>query len=328
VKTVTSTKKQETVPEPVVHPLVNFVPTFKRSFEEWKQAWQATTDQYAKLGLLYELGESFVDRQVPEAIIFLLELADGYTYADNFKTVKDPNYTWSDDYPRNRQALAKKAKKILCTKLFLPSKYDDASRFEWWWIIFVEKVYNKILWFLIDRGNIIFYPADKDFESQNLIEFTRQFCRLHWTFSVPNDDESYKLALRRLQSNQPRCIGLLMAIRELYWLKPRRDLSKACRKELRRLALADNLSYPVHESMSSSANFRKPRNLKEALFGGSSAAEVLILEHLKLLEGRRFTKRFTIAKAKFDEDLRQKKLAELKIKEQQLRLERQKLCSE
>jgi len=134
---------------PKQHVLVTKMVWPENNFEAWKARWDKAEVITDLMGLLHGLGSSDGDPiwtasgGIVEAVLFLLDLADGYESKSGFSQPKE-----AASFDDVRHALAVKAFKVLANRLFGPVKKDcNRNWYPWWWILSNEKILDKIEWF-------------------------------------------------------------------------------------------------------------------------------------------------------------------------------------
>lgn len=266
----------------IVHPLMKEHLTDFDSFEAWKSRWDSTNFIAEKLGLLHGLVA------VPkgcglskEAASFLLEIADGYRCAANFG---EHSY---QGYGGKLQVIAQKAMAVLCAKFFSQGFWCD--------ILENEKLFGKVLWFLRDDriGYPYNYRRDDGVLAENqqkaFEEFLLDFAKLGWEYG--NAVNRYRKLYcedmnRRMTATRPDFINILYNMGKLGWLN-RVELDRASIAHLTKLAMGQSYSFPPSDVAHCGSDFRKPKNLQEAVLGGSMPAQVVILYRVRHREAVR-----------------------------------------
>ena len=284
----------EVKPSVARHPMLEFVPTILNSFEEWFDAWQQAKRLDQKLELLHTLTTDNGWWQQPELIFTLLDTADGFTCSSNFSNEWeiDSGYGRHSSASEKRQAIAKKAFTVLCTRFFRNgrSDYDEPA---WWWMLENEVLFQKVLWFLRKENgrdhlrNRVNFNRDGALEHSEAVfcNFLRRFARLGWAYSWPQDCQRWdsqvnELVKQCISAVKPQLLAILDALGELRWLD-NRDLilDNDTVTMLTGIALEESLHLPDA--------YRKPATLAEAILGGSVAARVVVLHKIKARERKR-----------------------------------------
>lgn len=316
--------------EKAKHPLMEFVPAFFQSFEEWLARWQGTNILTEKLGLLhcFAAEERWWEGR-PEMVSFFLEVADGHERAHCF--LDGSEYYHREEIARNRQEIAKKAFAALCLRFFKSGDgHEDPPL--WWWALKNEALFKKVFWFLRfdqfgNMHNLRFGVSDKPDHHQQIFEkFLRDFARLGWEFHSlscrydRSDDETVE---KRIIAARPQFMDILVELKMLNWLNGQ-ELDAASLKKLGELALGAEYHLPPR-NVSDHGNRRRPENLKEAVLGGSVAAQVLILHSIRRKEERRIKALYDASVLQNQEAQRLRRLHELEKQREELAREAEKL---
>ncbi len=319
-------KEQVEVSKSVVnfkHPLLQFVPTDLKAFEEWLDKWD-TTNLAIKLGLLHSLTmEDGWWPQEPKLISLLLEVADGHASEHNFVIADEFDY--NRHKARNRRLIARKAFSVLCLKFFKDAK-ESWEKPLWWWILQNEELFQKVLWFLGRRENQYclscrdFSSSDPSTHQQGVFRtFVQKFAQLGWEFkSVDNrcwDSGVNDSVRKRLITARPQFIDLLCALRELDWLEGK-ELDSASLNRLTEMANENVYLPPV--KVCASHSFRKPISLEEAVFGGSIPARILLLYRVYKKEQKRIDALYKESARQQREIVRQQELAKVEAQRKAL----------
>lgn len=281
------------------HPLMEFVPIVFNSFEEWLARWNETNYLAEKLGLLHSLTTKNGWWSKPELVLLLLSVADGYT-DESFSD--DRNY---DPYRQrteaeSRKSIAKKAFSVLSLKFFQSERNEEPL---WWWGLEHEVLFQKVLWFLRPRlGGLnrlyncsCICDSSSDHQQGIFRNFLREFSRLGWNFRCPEsrqrwDEKTRASVEQRLVAARPQFIDVLRELGELNWLNGKDlELDAKSVKKLTEMALGDSLFLPLEKISDSFSSLRKPKNLEEAVLGGSIAAQIVLLHQIKEDKRRRIS---------------------------------------
>lgn len=292
---------------PPQHPLLGFVPEELESgeFTTWLEMWTSTRFKHDKLGLIHLL--TLPDCHwwhKPELISVLLETADGHRIGEyEFKTAEEKDRSWNSNpqAAKNRLIIAQKAFSVLCMRFFRkPARGDGIPM--WWWMLNNKELFCKVLWFLRqDEKHMRNYsdsdleyahsPAERD-QLESFRAFLLDFARLAWELEFPRDwkrweGEALEDIKARLIAARPQFVDVFCATRNLGWLNYQ-ELDRPTVKKLTQVAFGQSLSFPHSEHWGS--EFRKPKTLQEAVFGGSVAAQVVVLWPIRKREKARLEK--------------------------------------
>jgi len=282
------------------HPLMEFVPIVFNSFEEWLAKWNGTNYLAEKLGLLHSLTTKNGWWLESELVSLLLSVADGYA---NESFVVDRGYSLYGGQPteaESRKSIANKAFSVLCLKFFRKGKNNEPL---WWWMFEYEVLFQKVLWFLRPSpgGLKRLYNCDclrgssSDHRQEIFRNFLREFSRLGWDFRCPEsrrrwDEKTRDLAKQRLVAARPQLIDVLRELGELNWLNGRdMRLDAESVKRLTEMALSDSLFLPPEKVSDGFNSLREPKDLEEAVLGGSVAAQIVLLHQIKEDKRRRIS---------------------------------------
>ncbi len=312
------------------HPLMEFVPIVFNSFEEWLGRWNGTNYLDEKLGLLHSLITKTGWWIKPELILFLLSVADGYTdksFSDDRVHVLYGQPTEAE----NRKSIASKAFSVLCLKYFRSEKKEEPL---WWWLLEHEVLFQKVLWFLRRRTSIsnrlcncsLIHNGSDDHQQEIFRNFLRKFSRLGWDFRCPEsrrywDEKTRQLIKKRILAARPQLIDVLCELGELNWLNGRDlELDAKSIKRLTEIALSNSVFLPSEKVSDGCSSLRKPKNLEEAVLGGSIAAQVVLLHQIREKERRRISILYEESVRQYED---QQKVAELDlIKNKKMELEK------
>lgn len=272
------------------HPLMKFVPIVFRSFEEWLAKWNETNYLAERLGLLHSLTSKNGWWSESELVSLLLSVADGCV---NESFIVERRYGLCGQQPEaeSRKSIANKAFSVLCLKFFRKERNEEPS---WWWMLEQEVLFQKVLWFLRRRPHVSnrLYNCscicDSSDHQQGIFRnFLREFSRLGWDFHCPEsrrrwDETARNLVKQRFVTARPQLIDVLCQLGELNWLNGK-DLKLDAKsiKKLTEIALSDSLFLPPERVSDGLHSLRNPRNLEEAVLGGSVAAQVVLLYQIK-----------------------------------------------
>lgn len=282
------------------HPLMEFVPITFNSFEEWLTRWNGTAYLAEKLGLLHSLTTKNGWYLEPELVLLLLSVADGYAdgvFSDD--EIRDPYYQRNE--AKNRKIIAEKAFSVLCLRFFRGNEEHEGPL--WLWMLKHEVLFQKVLWFLrkADGFNYLYNCSyircnSDDHQYRIFRNFMKEFSRLGWEFRCPEfgrlwgrwNEKTENLVKQRLIAARPQLIDVLCELGELNWLDGKDvELDAKSLKKLTEMALGNNLFLPPEKVSDSSCSLRKPKSLKEAVLGGSVAAQIVLLHQIKENERKR-----------------------------------------
>lgn len=293
----TDVKESKVETTEVKHPLMEFVPTTFRSFEEWLARWTGTDYLAEKLGLLHSLTTKNGWWPESELVSLLLSVADGCA---NESFIVDRGQRPDGQQPKaeSRKSIAKKAFSVLCLKFFRKERNEEPL---WWWMLEQEVLFQKVLWFLRPRpgglnrlyNHNCICDSGSDHQQGIFRNFLREFSRLGWDFRCPEsrrrwDETARNLVKQRLVAARPQLIDVLRELGELNWLNGKNlELDAESIKKLTEIALSDSLFLPPERVSDGLHSLRNPRNLEEAVLGGSVAAQVVLLNQIKERERKR-----------------------------------------
>ncbi len=293
------------------HPLLEFVPKFCQSFEEWLERWKATDYQDEKLGLLHGLaGKDNYFLNKPQAVFFLLEIADGYD-GHEFSDGNRNHYGY-EERAKNRKAIAQKAFAVLCLKFFKGGEQREPTPL-WWWMLEDEALFNKVLWFLDPKRENYWRWKDDELNHarETLRKFLHEFTSLGWEFDTLCRRYGYRRAMeteeQRMVATRPQFIGILDRMRMLNELNDK-ELDEASIKKLTELALGEKLFLPPKALGSSGDNYRKAETLEEAVLGKSMAAQLVLMHRVKQKEQKRINALLEKDRRRCQEERRQHEL--------------------
>ncbi len=294
---VVSTKSVEEAKP--VHPLANFMPTSFQSFDDWLARWNSATVTQERLGLLHcmQTIEYWLEK-TEQSVFFLLDVANGWETGNPFRCYH--RHYNADDINKSREIISRKAFDVLCVKLFASGKQDYPPL--WWWMLEKQETFDKLLNFCGPEARNYYKPfagGQVSHQVEVYGSFLQEFSRLGWTYSrrsnrqgeVANEDE----IRARLVAARPQFIDILRYLGQLNWLnRPMGcyggdfpELDKPSISKLREIVFETELLLPPQDFHSPAEHSRKPKNLREAILGASVAAEVLVLNDIRLAERNR-----------------------------------------
>jgi hypothetical protein len=197
-----------------------------------------------------------------------------------------------------RQILARKAFETLCQKFFKDTSKDYQLP-SWFRGLLAPGVLEKLLWFfrLSDEGNIINIKRGfSDHHMETAIKFAEDVCFFMWDCErkYSHHREIDKEDIKIFHSVRSDVIKVLYALDSLYFLTQGgryKEVDKNHLALLEKLALSYKLHLPSVSGKSLyGRELRKPRDIEEACYGGSQAAEVLLLLNVQKNEQERFNK--------------------------------------
>ena len=304
----------------VEHPLANLYPTAFQSFDEWLARWNSTTVLWEKLGLLHCLQTmEYWLKGREQTVFFLLNVADGHRTTNPFYRHSD--YI-SESGIEGCKAISRKAFDVLCAKLFNPGKENYPPL--WWWMLEEQETFDKLLWFCNSDNYSPPYDEKKvSHQTEIFGGFLREFSRLGWTYNPTQrsfdravDVENIRV---RMIAARPRFIEILHWIRQLRWLnKPNSafssdfpELDQACLAKLREIAFREDLPLPARDINASSMVCSRPKTLREAICGGSIAAEIIVLHSIRRREQKRLAGLFEASRRRWQEAQRRDELRQV-----------------
>lgn len=299
-----------------VHSLMSLDPV-EESCEEAIAHWNDSRTMKHRLGTLHTILTA--DHVGKESVPFLMELADGWTCSSNFQVY---GKTGGEERAKNRQKIAEKAFDVLCARFFGHKKNDNPM---WWWMLGNQEVFDKTLWFLRANDNRIgrctlrnYRGDDEKPQMRTFGKFLADFAELAWEhgrydFRGFCQDE----VVERLKDARPRLVDILAATHNLHWLLKKKTLDRGTRQALKSLVFRYELYLPKADDVLGETH-RVPKTLQEALYGGSQAAQVLLLYGLLRDQCRIFaTARREVARTDREQE-RQARLRELAERRRQL----------
>ncbi|HRY31301.1 MAG TPA: hypothetical protein P5328_02855 [Candidatus Paceibacterota bacterium] len=316
--------------KPHRHPLLDVNPINFESFTDWLVQWANAKSLVEMLGLLHGLttyGHWFEESNV---ISFLLDLADGHDERDTFEDHREARWIGADrQVVSDRQKIAQKAFSILCLKFFRNS-VREGGRQPWLWMLGDESLFKKVLWFFrpdriwrLRNCNSLAHGSDDPAEKhQNEILrcFLEELAHQGWTFRSLGEygiSDADRQIEQRLVATRPQFIDILKELRKLPWLLKQEELDPQSLKKLEEMAMSESVSLPL-DCAGTGSNYRKPVNLREAVLGGSVAAQVLLLYKVMEKERQRILARYEKSEAERSERQRLAELAELEKERREL----------
>ena len=252
-----------------------------------------------KLGLLHSLtSKNGWWSEEPELVSLLLSVADGCA-DESFVDVRNYHLYGPQTEAESRRSIAKKAFSVLCLKFFRSSERNREPL--WWWMLQHEVLFQKVLWFLRLRSggsnrlcncNCI-CDSSSDHQQGIFRNFLREFSRLGWDFRCPEsrrrlDEKAKRLVKQRLVAARPQLIDVLSELGELNWLNGKDlELDVKSIEKLTEMALGNSLFLPPEKVSDGFNSLGEPKNLEQAVLGGSVAAQVVLLHQIKEKERRR-----------------------------------------
>ncbi len=293
------------------NPLLDSVPLVISSFDEWRTRWNGTDYLAERLGLLYYLT---LEKKLltEEAISFLLDLADGHNSSLNFAVLGERH-----DHSLKRAKIARKAFEVLCLTFF---KEDLDHRVYWFRMLSEEALFQKVLWFLrLDDRYRLYNDPHKSTESTHHDEvfrsFLETFAPLGWS-SYYHDVRFDKSTIARLTAARPQFIEILYYLGKLHCLNGQ-ELDEASLQRLTEIALSENLTIPPAKVDDQPC--RKPRDLVEAILGGSFAAQLIFLHRTRVEERECLNRLYQESQRQQKEERRERELADLRKQQEELR---------
>lgn len=320
-----ATVKEASAKNPEVkHPLVVSTPRILTNFEDWFARWEQAACRAEKMGLLHALTAD-PEWWEDEGLVFtLLDIADGFDSVSNFIDDSTSGWnTYNEKSAESRQMVAKKAFSVLCTRFF--------NKFHWFWLLNHEVLFQKVLWFLRkatrsretlrNRGE---GKGEAETHYYNIYQnFLFEFAKLGWTRHGPSgmsgwDEDTRKAACERLKNARPQLLDVLSSLGKLFWLESNdAELDDVTIKLLIKKALSDELWLPRLDMGHHDRSHRKAVTLEEALYGGSAAAYIVVINRIKVKEQKRIDvlvernrkRKEAARKAQELQDIQQKKRA-------------------
>lgn len=270
------------------------------TWEHWKELWDKT-DELEILHSLLHFGFDIytTDEQYSEKMTFYLELADGYDDSIIFHSANDATRSgyYETAFGRKmnnelKQLLSQKAFHVLCKNIFKDAREKQVlhtPRPSWFYPVFQEAIFKKILWFFrTNKYGCISNAHSNEKHLKKTVEiFLYDLCKCVWS-----EDKYLCECTAWLEPLYPELIAILHGIRRIDILLDR-DVKKnitdnegytlkSVMNKLEKLALEFEKSYNGEK--------RRPTSLNEAYYGGSQAAKVYILLSIEDKERRRLEK--------------------------------------
>lgn len=296
-----ATKPAETMDSWRVNPLnLKTKITYCQDWKSFFRQWQASTSFEEMMGLLqYGHRGNLKWFNLPEnenSLLFYLEIANGFGRCQNFGAEfgesgyggaeKNPNKY--DLYAR-RQLVAWKAFQILATYFFKDQNEKGNQHRSWELALIQPRLLSALIYFFHQPhprfddqiANLDYADETIDRSSNHLKvarEFAKEMCLFILTFqrnfygaNHVQDQQIHELFV----SVQPQVIEILHRLKEIKTLlrRERIELSSAGMKKLEELALKDKV---VNRERHRSPTFL-PRDIAEAVYGGSEVAEVYFI---------------------------------------------------
>ena len=262
------------------NPLLEWSGASFYDFRSWLKAWHGSPSFAQRLGLLHWFTtKDGWTSWGNESVEFFMDIADGYSRANNFSVRGDPP---GDGYKR-RQMLAKKAFSVLCARLFEPDKALSGKP-TWGWLLTWEALFKKALWFGRPGQHFFLHNLDltdkEDRNQQTFRNFLADFAKLGWDFDWGGySGEMHEKVQARLVAARPQFVEILQGLGMVEWLH-NRELDGPT------LAKLKELVFQRENRMSSEDGgaIRKPINIEEALRAGLGVARVLYLQEARNYE--------------------------------------------
>lgn len=239
--------------------------------EAWRHYWNQFRDNgfaviEVQKGLLYSGLDP--DNWDVKQIYFFLDLADGHMDSWSFVCEGEDDPICRPEIIKTRQELSACAFHVLCSKFFRKPEPASELRRKWDYFIFEhQKILPKLLWFLrrdeLWDSRFLNFRPNGNHEHQRVAEFALDLCT-HW------------LNKKHFRDSRPQLVEILDGLGKLDTLFNEREypLDWPSMVKLRELALDRPLNLPAADV----GNVRRlPRNLEEAVLGGSKAARFLQL---------------------------------------------------
>jgi len=278
------------------HPLMEFVPIIFNSFEEWLARWNGTNYLAEKLGLLHSLTTKNGWWIKSELVSLLFSVADGCAN-ESFVVDSDYDLRGQQTEAESRKSIANKAFSVLCLKFFRSGENEEPL---WLWMLKDKVLFQKVLWFLRPRLDGLkglyncscIHDSSNDHQQGIFRNFLREFSRLGWDFRCIEsrrrlDKKTRDLVEQRLVAARPQFIDILRELGELNWLnRIDLELDDKSVKKLTEMALGDKFFLPPEKVSDGFNSLRKPKDLEEAVLGGSVAAQIVLLYQIKEVKRR------------------------------------------
>ncbi len=323
------------------HPLLSYIPTTIGSFDEWKKRWDKQQSTEERLGLLHTLMISDHCWSRQKGVPFLLEIADGYCDSEyRFRLAAEREDSWDENKREaagQRLMIAKKAMSVLCAKFFKrqTDRYGKVS-YLWWWALEDEGICSSLFDFFLSGDsdcvkNCNRRPSERDSDQPVVLQFLKDFSKQGWEFenfceqSFGSQDDTIQ---RRLISYRPKFIEILTWLGTLQWLLSQQRVEvvfdSASLGKLKEIALDKEYQLPSLTNHWETEH-RSPRNIREAVYAKSAAAEVLVIYGIRHQERLRSEKFRRILKTKAEEQSRLAQAKQLEKQSALLRAEAERL---
>lgn len=259
------------------------------TWSEWLELWNQSEDFFTLMGLLetgflvkcIEKSDDVENPQWIQRLCHYLEVADGHCFLASSTGRSQTLPEFKEQLSSVRVILAKKALSMLCTNLFGLDKENESDRYPLWvYQVLKPFLLDKLIWFFrVNNGRVFNLSGHNNKEERALIvNFLREFCQLFWKFHIELfiDRHYASKVAAALRERQHQMIPLLEVF-DLFPLFIKQGtrgqsdwfvLDGKSVVRLQELVMAKEIYFPK-------GVFRKPRNLVEALFGGTTAAALL-----------------------------------------------------
>ncbi len=305
------------------HPMKEKKISYIKSREEWKKHWDETSNVEELISLLHfglDIPGSGRHGEWAEHIVFYLSIAHGYQNQSNWidsvecngichywKTAVDPGQS---DPSYVRQQVARKAWKMLCTKIFGPLVAKPLTEIEVArkWLSYLEDdaIVSAFIGFFSEVANIPHRFSSLDHDISVVMGFLKIFVTVGWGYDHIMARVSYFDAsnLDRFAHHRPKLLKIIDRLRlwdevfiddQLRWKR----LSDADLEKIDQLIKEHWTSY--------SGTKEEPYSLEAAAFQGWKNARFLLLARLLKKEESR--------QVELQEARRQKGKAERRLKE-------------
>lgn len=347
------------------HPWKCHEPVQIQSFNEWKTLWHQAKHTELRLGLLHSLtlnDRCWSDqerRRGPgehdvSALMFLLELADGFEHTDSFiiegENERHPDSSWygrSNDgfeamrHKVARRMIAEKAMQILSVRFFSKKKdkyREDRSEFQCGElfanielakkVIHFFRIYQEYHW----RTDIMNHCKSPSSDSvQKMIHesvhvFLEMFARTALSQKADgtsrSDIQVKKEVSELLISQKPYFVKIMCHIGKVDCFEGH-ILDEVTRKTLVDRVMNSEYDLPDPDSTYSSKG-RKPVDLREACSAGSYIARILIVE--RILVAQHAKEQMRIARIRAQDELEAAERKQKEIRDKIAKLEEERLA--
>ena len=309
----------------IPHLLLTFEPKPIKNWGEWvscwAKAWDETTSPELLAGLLHVgFGVRASGPGAADRICLYLDLADGYGSDSNFRSPERRLYlTWAEETPlaELRQQLARKAFSLLVSHLFRDQREQSTKFYRpptWMGSLMLPGVLDRVLRFFSPRelGGIENLSHSTPRHQREIVrQFLLDLCQTAWEYGrYDSGKRSYWSSAwtEPLIQARPRLISLLDELHRLRLLLDENyKLDEACLRQLEKLALGREYYLPSLTSQGDT--HRRPRDLAEALYAGSVAAEVLLILRTRAEQATRMNELHEALRAQEEAEERLQKLA-------------------